>query len=144
MLLFHRYTNLVLTFVFLLLSSFLQVRRIKQFRAQMSMARSRSSNTLSTDGSKTITGNLIHTAPPSPTGLRQRISSVVLGVKGSMLTPRSSLTDLRLGKDREFKQQNPVARLKLLLVCCVDFIFLGICPSYVAIWRFILRGATKG
>lgn len=85
------------------------------------MARSRSSNTLSTDGSKVITGNLIHTAPPSPTGLRQRISSVVLGVKGSMLTPSSPSTDLQLqlGKDREFKQQNPVARLKLLLVRCV-------------------------
>jgi hydroxymethylglutaryl-CoA reductase (NADPH) len=83
------------------------------------MARSRTSTTTLTDsGTKTITGNLIHTPAPSPTGLRQRISSGVLGVKGSMLTPSPSSTNLQaLSKqDSKFNQENPVARLKLLLV----------------------------
>lgn len=87
----------------------------------MAMSRSRSSLTLSTDaGSKKITGNLLHPTPPSSAGLRQRISTGVLGVKGSMLSPSASSTNLEAltvkSKDQEFKQQNPVARLKLLLV----------------------------
>lgn len=87
----------------------------------MSISRNRSSTTLPTDiGNKTITGNLIHPSPPSPTGLRQRLSSALLGSKGSMLTPSASSTDLHAlsakGKDQDFKQENPVARLKLLLV----------------------------
>jgi hydroxymethylglutaryl-CoA reductase (NADPH) len=85
------------------------------------MARSRTSTTTSTD-SGTITGNLIHPPAPASTGLRQRISSGVLGVKGSMLTPSPSSTNLQaLSKqDSEFKQENPVARLKLLLVSLSD------------------------
>jgi hydroxymethylglutaryl-CoA reductase (NADPH) len=83
-------------------------------------ARSRISTTTSTGGgNKTITGNLLHTAPPSPTGFRQRISVGVLGVKGSLLSPSPSSANLRAlahHQDKEFKQENPVARLKLLLV----------------------------
>lgn len=101
---------------------YFQVRRIKQFRAQMSISRSRSSAIFPTDiGNKTITGNLIRPSPPPHTGLRQRLSSALLGSKGSMLIPSSPSTDLHVlsakGKDQDFKQENPVARLKLLLVC---------------------------
>jgi hydroxymethylglutaryl-CoA reductase (NADPH) len=86
------------------------------------MARSRTSTTTSTDSGTKITGNLIHPPAPASTGLRQRISSGVLGVKGSMLTPSPSSTNLQaLSKqDSEFKQENPVARLKLLLVRLSD------------------------
>lgn len=87
------------------------------------MARSRTTSTTSTDGAnKTITGNLIHTTPPSHFGLRHRISTGVLGVKGSLLSPSQSSTNLRLlaKQGEEFKQENPVARLKLLLVRIYD------------------------
>jgi len=113
------------TFYVSILSVMVEVRRIQQFRAQI-MARSRTSTTTSTDSSKTITGNLIHTPPPSSTGIRKRISSVLLGAKGSMLTSSPSVTNLRVlpSQDKVFKQENPVARLKLLLI--VSFMTLHI------------------
>jgi hydroxymethylglutaryl-CoA reductase (NADPH) len=113
------------TFYVSILSIMVEVRRIQQFRAQM-MARSRTSTTTSTDSGTKITGNLIHPPAPASTGLRQRISSGVLGVKGSMLTPSPSSTNLQaLSKqDSEFKQENPVARLKLLLI--VSFMTLHV------------------
>ena len=41
--------------------------------------------------------------------LRQRVSAAVLGVKGSFL---------RQDSNAQNKNENPVARLRLLLVCC--------------------------
>jgi hydroxymethylglutaryl-CoA reductase (NADPH) len=41
--------------------------------------------------------------------LRQRTSAALLGVKGSLLRSQS--------KEKGGKEENPVARLKLLLVC---------------------------
>ena len=51
-----------------------------------------------------------------PRNLRKRISSMLLGVKGSML-PGNNLGVYGKAKEREYyKPENPVARLKLLLV----------------------------
>ncbi|KAF7975535.1 hypothetical protein HWV62_9365 [Athelia sp. TMB] len=113
------------TFYVAILSVMVEVRRIKQFRAQAS-SRSRSTVPSPTEaGSKPISGNLIRAPEPS---LGTRLSTGVLGVKGSMLSPTASSTNLhamsQISQDKEFKQQNPVARLKLLLI--VSFLTLHI------------------
>ncbi|KAG6330169.1 hypothetical protein ID866_8920 [Astraeus odoratus] len=56
--------------------------------------------------------------PQQDTGLWHRISETLLGAKGSMLNRRNSLSM------EKFKEENPVARLKLLLI--VSFLTLHI------------------
>lgn len=99
------------TFYTAILTIMVEVRRIQAARV---MTRSRSSNTLHTDGKA---GVLIHSSPPQEVGLWHRISETVLGVKGSMLKRRSNLST-------ETTEENPVARLKLLLI--VSFLTLHI------------------
>lgn len=82
------------------------VFKVRRIQAARVMTRSRSSNTLNNDGKA---GVLIRSSPPQEVGLWHRISETVLGVKGSMLKRRSNLTT-------ETTEENPVARLKLLLV----------------------------
>lgn len=79
-----------------------KVRRIQTARV---MTRSRSSNTLNTEGKA---GVLVRPSSPQEVSLWHKISETVLGVKGSMLKRRSNPI--------EITEENPVARLKLLLV----------------------------
>ena len=80
-----------------------QVRRIKTMRA---VSLSRSSSSASLDGMPRA-----GTPVTDSQRLRKRVS-MLLGVKGSMLPGNYAKS-----KDREYKPENPVARLKLLLVC---------------------------
>ena len=112
----------------------------------MSISRSRSSAILPNDiGNKTLTGNLIHPSSSPHTGLRQRLSSALFGSKGSMLIPGSPSADSYIlsakGKDQDFKQENPVARLKLLLVSFfyTTFAFGTVCST----GRLRARPSTK-
>ena len=84
-----------------------QVRRIKTMRA---VSLSRSSSSASLDGMPRA-----GTPVTDSQRLRKRVS-MLLGVKGSML-PGNHGGVYAKSKDREYKPENPVARLKLLLVC---------------------------
>jgi hydroxymethylglutaryl-CoA reductase (NADPH) len=77
-----------------------QVRRIKMFRALSS----RRSSMSDVKPPTVVNGQL---QMPKLT-LRQRTSAALLGVKGSLLKSQS--------KEKDGKEENPVARLKLLLV----------------------------
>lgn len=91
----------------------LQVRRIKTVRA---MSRSRSSSVTSgAADAHQKPSSLVHTQRPEAQSLRKRISSALLGVKGSMLPDNKT----GYGKGKDDKEENPVARLKLLLVSLV-------------------------
>jgi hypothetical protein len=76
---------------------------------------SRSSSAASLDGCYSPRSAIAHSPIPESQSLRKRISSVLLGVKGSML-PGNNVGGYAKSKDREYKPENPVARLKLLLV----------------------------
>lgn len=80
------------------------------------MTRSRSSSVSSSSGKPSA---MVRPAPPAtPPTLRHKISSALLGEKGSSVPGYVAGTQksLRVSVVGE-KQENPVARLKLLLVC---------------------------
>ncbi|KAI5996069.1 hydroxymethylglutaryl-coenzyme A reductase-domain-containing protein [Pisolithus marmoratus] len=92
------------TFYTAILTIMVEVRRIRMARV---MSRSRSSTNIKAEGK---TSSLIRqTQPQLDTGLWHRISDTVLGVKGSMLKRQHNGTI-------ESKDENPAARLKLLLI----------------------------
>lgn len=82
-----------------------QVRRIQTARV---LTRSRSTNNLTTEG--TVSALVRPSQPVEPHSLSHKLSESLLGTKGSMLRARNS-------PPSDVKEQNPVARLKLLLVC---------------------------
>jgi hypothetical protein len=94
------------------------VRRIKTMRA---VSLSRSSSSASLDGMPRS-----GTPVTESQRLRKRVSSMLLGVKGSML-PGNHVGICSKNKDREYKPENPVARLKLLLVrfCQISFVVIS-------------------
>ncbi|PPR02206.1 hypothetical protein CVT26_012098 [Gymnopilus dilepis] len=123
---------LLCTYLAAILGVMVEVRRIKTVRA---MTRSRSNSFSSVASSSTLTasgnGRQLQSAmarpvvPPPPKTLRQRVQSALLGgEKGSGLPEYgygSTGTRARRGsKSRKggeaHKQENPVARLKLLLI----------------------------
>lgn len=92
------------TFYTAILTIMVEVRRIRTARV---MTRSRSSASIKNEGK---TSSLIRsTQPPPDTGLWHRISQTLLGVKGSMLRRQHNVAI-------EAKDENPAARLKLLLI----------------------------
>ena len=78
----------------------LQVRRVKMFR----VLSSRRSSMSDVKPPVVVNGQL----QMPKLSLRQRTSAALLGVKGSLLKSQS--------KEKDGKEENPVARLKLLLV----------------------------
>ncbi|KAI0264687.1 hydroxymethylglutaryl-coenzyme A reductase-domain-containing protein [Gloeopeniophorella convolvens] len=94
------------TFYVAILSIMIEVRRIKLFRVLSSRRSS-----MSDVKPPTIVNGQIQMPKLS---LRQRTSAAILGVKGSLLKSQS--------KEKENKEENPVARLKLLLI--VSFLSL--------------------
>ncbi|KAH7882414.1 hydroxymethylglutaryl-coenzyme A reductase-domain-containing protein [Phlebopus sp. FC_14] len=100
------------TFYSAVLTVMVEVRRIQTVRE---MTRSRSSNNITAEGKVSA---LVR--PPQPqqgNSLRHKISQTLLGSKGSMLKGKNSCPP-------ENKEENPVARLKLLLI--VSFLTLHI------------------
>ncbi|KAI0322966.1 hydroxymethylglutaryl-coenzyme A reductase-domain-containing protein [Amylostereum chailletii] len=97
------------TFYVAILSVMIEVRRIKMFRA---MSRSRRSSISDARPPTIVDASGRITMPELP--LRQRVSSTLLGVKGSFLRNET--------KAKDGKEENPVARLKLLLI--VSFLTL--------------------
>ncbi|KAH7910359.1 hydroxymethylglutaryl-coenzyme A reductase-domain-containing protein [Hygrophoropsis aurantiaca] len=92
------------TFYSAILVVMVEVRRIQTVRE---MTRSRSSNNLSSEGKVSALAR-----PPQhqqDNSLRHKISETLLGVKGSMLRRKNS-------PPPDLKEENPVARLKLLLI----------------------------
>ncbi|KAH7926257.1 hypothetical protein BV22DRAFT_1119007 [Leucogyrophana mollusca] len=92
------------TFYSAILVIMVEVRRIQTVRE---MTRSRSSNNLSAEGKASALAR-----PPQhqqDNSLRHKISETLLGVKGSMLRQKNS-------PPPDLKEENPVARLKLLLI----------------------------
>jgi hydroxymethylglutaryl-CoA reductase (NADPH) len=81
------------------------------------MTRSRSSNNSSVEGKPSALART--SSQVQDTSLSRQLSETLLGVKGSMLRQKNS-------PPPEVKEENPLARLKLLLVrnC-------RICPSLV-------------
>lgn len=103
------------TFYVAILSVMIEVRRIKMFRA-LSSRRSSMSN-----GKPPVIVNGQLQMPKL--SLRQRTSAALLGVKGSLLRSQS--------KEKVGKEENPVARLKLLLI--VSFLslhLLNLCATF--------------
>jgi len=103
------------TFYVAILSVMIEVRRIKMFRALSSRRSSM------TDGKPPVIVNGQIQMPKL--SLRQRTSAALLGVKGSLLRSQS--------KEKVGKEENPVARLKLLLI--VSFLslhFLNLCTTF--------------
>ncbi|KAI0032617.1 hydroxymethylglutaryl-coenzyme A reductase-domain-containing protein [Vararia minispora EC-137] len=99
----------LVTFYVAVLSIMIEVRRIKMFRAM-----SRSRRPSMSDIKPALTPLRLdphHPSVPVPNlSFRQRVSATILGVKGSFL------------RDDAGKEENPVARLKLLLI--VSFLTL--------------------
>lgn len=127
---------------------FPQVRRIKTVRA---MTRSRS-NSITSSTSSAVTARLQSAmsrpqVPPPPPTLRQRLSRVLFGEKGNSLPgyaigglgygnagarggKAQKIKMVGKGKDNQ-KQENPVARLKLLLVRSLACVFEVACSRTV-------------
>ncbi|KAL4080031.1 hydroxymethylglutaryl-coenzyme A reductase-domain-containing protein [Scleroderma yunnanense] len=99
------------TFYAAILTIMVEVRRIQTARV---MTRSRSSNNINAEGKAS---SLIRPPPPQEVGLWHKVSETVLGAKGSMLRRRNGLS-------MENTDDNPLARLKLLLI--VSFLTLHI------------------
>ncbi|KIJ07939.1 hypothetical protein PAXINDRAFT_173184, partial [Paxillus involutus ATCC 200175] len=91
------------TFYSAILTIMVEVRRIQTVRE---MTRARSSNNLTSEG--TVSALIRPTPPPEDNSLRHKISETLLGTKGSLLRQKNS--------PPETKEENPVARLKLLLI----------------------------
>ncbi|KAF9239343.1 hydroxymethylglutaryl-coenzyme A reductase-domain-containing protein [Melanogaster broomeanus] len=100
------------TFYSAILTIMVEVRRIQTARE---MTRSRSSNNLAAGGR--VSALVRSSSPPEDNSLSHKISDTLLGVKGSLLRPNNSLLP-------QTKEDNPVARLKLLLI--VSFLTLHI------------------
>ncbi|KAI0305163.1 hydroxymethylglutaryl-coenzyme A reductase-domain-containing protein [Multifurca ochricompacta] len=88
------------TFYIAILSVMIEVRRIKMFR----VLSSRRSSMSDVKPPVIVNGQL----QIPKLSLRQRTSAALLGVKGSLLKSQS--------KEKDGKEENPVARLKLLLI----------------------------
>ncbi|EGO03592.1 hypothetical protein SERLA73DRAFT_149844 [Serpula lacrymans var. lacrymans S7.3] len=91
------------TFYTAILAVMVEVRRIRLVRE---ITRSRSSNNLSGEGKAS---SLARPPPRHQDSLHARISETIIGVKGSMLKQKNS-------RHQDIKEENPVARLKLLLI----------------------------
>ncbi|EIW77096.1 hypothetical protein CONPUDRAFT_62715 [Coniophora puteana RWD-64-598 SS2] len=91
------------TFYCAILAIMVEVRRIQTVRG---MGRSRSSNNLKTEGKASA---LARSTPSSRQGSSLSLSDMFIGVKGSDLRQKNS-------PPAETKNENPVARLKLLLI----------------------------
>ncbi|KAF9226329.1 hypothetical protein BS17DRAFT_698606 [Gyrodon lividus] len=100
------------TFYSAILTIMVEVRRIQTARE---MTRSRSSNNLTVKG--TVSALVRPSPPPEDNSLRHKISETLLGAKGSLLRQKNS-------PPLETKEENPVARLKLLLI--VSFLTLHV------------------
>ncbi|KAH9968240.1 hydroxymethylglutaryl-coenzyme A reductase-domain-containing protein [Russula dissimulans] len=103
------------TFYVAILSVMIEVRRIKMFRALSS----RRSSMSDVKPPVIVNGQL----QMPKLSLRQRTSAALLGVKGSFLRSQS--------KEKDGKEENPVARLKLLLI--VSFLslhLLNLCATF--------------
>ncbi|KAI0047708.1 hypothetical protein FA95DRAFT_1492178 [Auriscalpium vulgare] len=97
------------TFYIAVLSVMIEVRRIKLFRT---MSRSRRASQSDVKPPSIVNGQI---QMPVLT-FSQRASAAVLGVKGSLLRTQTG------SKEKDSKEENPVARLKLLLI--VSFLSL--------------------
>jgi hydroxymethylglutaryl-CoA reductase (NADPH) len=103
------------TFYVAILSVMIEVRRIKMFRALSS----RRSSMSDVKPPMIVNGQI----QMPKLSLRQRTSAALLGVKGSLLRSQS--------KEKVGKEENPVARLKLLLI--VSFLslhLLNLCATF--------------
>ncbi|KIL63528.1 hypothetical protein M378DRAFT_665597 [Amanita muscaria Koide BX008] len=98
---------LLCSFLAAILGVMIEVRRIKNVRS----ITSRTPAISPTSGRPSAMARSAATSLASVT-LRHRLSSALLGVKGEALTPKGKLSK----KDTIDKQENPVARLKLLLI----------------------------
>jgi hydroxymethylglutaryl-CoA reductase (NADPH) len=102
------------------------------------MTRSRSNSVSSSSGKPSA---MVRPAPPAtPPTLRHKISSALLGEKGSSVPGYAAGTQKSLRVPVGEKQENPVARLKLLLVCnlfnfesCWEQVLMGL------VWCRLLR-----
>jgi hydroxymethylglutaryl-CoA reductase (NADPH) len=103
------------TFYVAILSVMIEVRRVKMFRALSS----RRSSMSDVKPPVVVNGQL----QLPKLSLRQRTSAALLGVKGSLLKSQA--------KEKDGKEENPVARLKLLLI--VSFLslhLLNLCAPF--------------
>ncbi|KAI0064909.1 hypothetical protein BV25DRAFT_1799483 [Artomyces pyxidatus] len=97
------------TFYIAILSVMIEVRRIKMFR---SMSRSRRASMTDVKSPVLVNGQI----QMPQLNFRQRTSAAILGVKGSLLRTQQGV------EKKDGKDENPVARLKLLLI--VSFLSL--------------------
>jgi hydroxymethylglutaryl-CoA reductase (NADPH) len=103
------------TFYIAILSVMIEVRRVKMFR----VLSSRRSSMSDVKPPVLVNGQL----QLPKLSFRQRTSAALLGVKGSLLKSQS--------KEKDGKEENPVARLKLLLVRAFPLILVPSSPIRV-------------
>jgi len=122
------------TFYTAVLTIMVEVRRIHTARV---LTRSRSTTNITAEG--TISALARPSQPMDNNSLRHKLSDTLLGAKGSMLRDKNS-------PPSDAKEQNPVARLKLLLL--VSFLTLHIlnftttlAPATIA--HFESRGSSR-
>jgi hydroxymethylglutaryl-CoA reductase (NADPH) len=106
---------LLCSFLAAILGVMIEVRRIQNVRSMALISRTPTISLASgrpSALSRTSSANILQTSVERPKTLRHRVSNALLGVKGEALPPHGKLSP----KGNVDKQENPVARLKLLLI----------------------------